>query len=356
MRVLDRYIIKTVCSAVALVMAVLLTLLALFLFINEQGFVGAGNYGNLQALRFVALNLPSVLFQFLPVAALIGTLLAIGAMAKNSELTVMRAAGVSVGRIALSVVMAGLLLVPVGMVTGEFLAPPLVQTARLHKAIDRNSSISLAGRDGAWVRDGNLILRANQQSAEGAFGGITAFELTESNRLRAVGRAARARETADGGWELTRFTQSRFDADAVSFNFSPSRKLDTRVGSAFFGIVARDPMELSVRELRAAIRYLDANGQETRRYRFSLWSIIARLVAIPLAMLLAVPFLFGSMRSVETGARVTLGMVLGLGYFILQRMVESGTIAFALDPLLLAWLPTLLLGTAVAVLFARVRA
>ena len=53
-------------------MMVLLTLLALFLFINEQGWVGVGNYGSLQALRFVLLNLPGQLLQFLPVAALIG--------------------------------------------------------------------------------------------------------------------------------------------------------------------------------------------------------------------------------------------------------------------------------------------
>ena len=159
-----------------------------------------------------------------------------------------------------------------------------------------------------------------------------------------MGRAASATERADGSWELREFAQSRFEDGRVAAVRAPSRRLTTHVSSAFLGLAASDPEELSLRELRSAIGYLHANGQDARRYRFAFWSMIARLVAIPLAVLLAVPFLFGSLRSSGNGARATLGLVLGLGYFILQRMVESGTIAFGLDPLLLAWLPTAVLA------------
>jgi lipopolysaccharide export LptBFGC system permease protein LptF len=72
-------------------------------------------------------------------------------------------------------------------------------------------------------------------------------------------------------------------------------------------------------------------------------------------MLLAVPLLLGFLRTAEGGARATLGLAVGMVYFIAQRMVESGTLAFGLDPLLLAWLPTLLLGSAVALLLWRAR-
>jgi lipopolysaccharide export system permease protein len=355
MRVLDRYIVWTVVGASAMVMAVLLTLLALFLFIGEQSDVGTGNYGSPQALNFVLLSLPTQLFQFLPIAALLGALLGMGALARGSELTVMRASGVSIGRIGVSVGIAGILLTVMAVLIGEFLAPPLAQMARASKAIARYSTINFARSGGAWVRDGELILRADRQAGGSAFRGILVFDLSGRNRLEAVGRAASATERADGGWELGEFAQTRFDEQGVTVVKAPSRPLNTRVSAAFLGLAAADPQELSLRELHSAISYLQANGQQARRYRFAFWSIVARVVAIPLAVLLALPFLFGSLRASGNGARATFGMVLGMGYFILQRMVASGTIAFGLDPLLLAWIPTVVLALAVTVLIARVR-
>jgi lipopolysaccharide export system permease protein len=67
------------------------------------------------------------------------------------------------------------------------------------------------------------------------------------------------------------------------------------------------------------------------------------------------PFVFGSLRSAGAGARAALGLVLGLGYFLLQQMVESGTLAFTLPPFLLAWVPTALLAAVVTALVARLR-
>jgi lipopolysaccharide export system permease protein len=355
MRVLDRYIVSAVGGAVALVMAVLLTLLALFLFISEQSDVGTGNYGSLQALRFVALNLPAHLFQFLPIGALLGALLGLGAMARNSEFTVMRAAGVSVARIGLSVVMAGVLVAMVAIGVGEFLAPPLTQMGRAHKAVDRYANISFAGRGGAWVRDGNRLLRAEGRAEAGAFGGITVFELTNDHRLGSVVQADSARLAEGGGWLLENAAGTEFAALAAHTRRDQARVLDTVVTGEFLGMAASDPDELSLRELHAAVGYLQRNQQDDRAYRFAFWSNIARIVAIPLAVLLALPFMFGSLRSSGGGAKATLGLVMGMGYFILQRLVASGTIAFALDPLLLAWLPTVALAIAVSVLTLRLK-
>jgi lipopolysaccharide export system permease protein len=354
MPVLDRYIIRSIGGAVVIVMMALLTLLALFLFINEQGWVGVGNYGHLQALRYVALNLPSQLLQFLPVGVLIGSLLAMGGLARHSELTVFRAAGVSVFRIGGSVFLAGLLVLPLALVTDEYLAPSLSRMARIHKAIERNGQISLAGPGGAWVRDGGLILRAGRSTGSG-YDSISVFEVGADNRLLAVGRAAGATERADAGWELRDYAWSAFDERGVRFGREAAHALAAGISPAFFAMIVADPADLSLRELWRTSRYLESTGLDSRRVRFAFWSHVARLAAIPLAALLALPFLFGSMRLVETGARATLGLGIGLGYFILQRMVESGTIAFGLNPLPLAWLPTALLVAALAALFARLR-
>ena len=185
--------------------------------------------------------------------------------------------------------------------------------------------------------------------------GLTWNSCPCSNRLAAVGTGGQTRELDGHQWELRDYSWTTFAADHVEFGKEPAHRLQSRVSPAFFSMMLADPAELSLRELRRTAQYLMANGQDARAFRFAFWSDVARLAAIPFAALLALPVLLGSQRLTETGARATLGLVLGLAWFILQRVVESGTLALRLEPLLLAWLPTLLLMAAVLLLFARLR-
>ncbi|MEN9705871.1 MAG: hypothetical protein RLZZ393_1750 [Pseudomonadota bacterium] len=353
MRVLDRYIVRTLIGAVSLVTLVLLVLLGLFMFISQQGELGTGSYTSIRALWFVLLNVPDQLFQFLPVATMMGALVGLGTLARGSELTVMRAAGISIRRIGLAAGMAGLLLAVLAFTVSEYVAPSLGQLAREQKALAKYDNISFAGQGGAWVRDGDLILQVDAQSAGGGFGGLTVFDIGGNGRLAGVGRAARATELPQGRWRLEGYAESRFGDPGVAAQRLPSRELDTRVSGTFLGVATADPTQMSARALWQIIAYLRDNGQETRVFEFALWSRLAKVVAVFFAALLALPFVFGSLRSSGAGARATQGLLLGLGYFLLQKMVESGTFAFSLDPLLLAWAPTLLLGAVVATLVAR---
>ena len=80
----------------------LLALGALFLFIGQQDDIGVGNYTAADALLYVLLNLPEQAWQLLPIAALIGSLMGLGTLARGSEITVIRATGISPVRIALA--------------------------------------------------------------------------------------------------------------------------------------------------------------------------------------------------------------------------------------------------------------
>lgn len=348
MRLLDRYIIRSVLAATALALAVLLVLMALFLYVNEQGWVGVGRYGNLQALRHVLLNLPATLLPFLPVAALLGALLAVGQLARGSELTVMRAAGVPVARIGAATGAAGLLLLPLALLVSEWLAPPLVRLARETRALEREEGISLT-RQGVWLRDGARILRADGAGS----GAVTMFELGDGQVLQAVTRAGAVRGLPAGGWEMDGATGTRLQDGAVARWSAAAAPLQLAAGADFFSIATSEPREMSLAALARAVDALRASGLDTRRHRFAFWAGVARLVAIPLAMLLAVPLLFGALRGAENAARATAGLVLGLAWYIAQRMVENGALAFDLPPALMALLPTLLLAAAVALLLAR---
>ena len=88
---------------------------------------------------------------------------------------------------------------------------------------------------------------------------------------------------------------------------------------------------------------------------FAFWSRISRTVGVLFAVLLAIPFVLGSMRSAGAGTRMMLGLMIGIGFFLLQRLIESGTVVFQLNPVLLAWIPTALLALVSFLLIARTR-
>jgi lipopolysaccharide export system permease protein len=355
MSVLDRYIVRTILGSVALVMMVLLVLGALATFMDQQDDVGTGNYTALGAFWYTLLNLPQLAYELLPITALIGSLIGLGSLARGSELTVIRAVGVSIGRLAGIAMLAGVLLIGLELLLGEVLAPAMQQAAREQKAFSKLANVSFSSGTGAWVRDGDLILNVAGQNSESQFGSMQVFELSPQHRLLAIGHAQRAVAGAKGTWLLSGYGESRFADDSVSSRPAGPRKLASNVSAGFLGLAVEDPKQLTNRALWRLISYYRANALDTREYVFAFWSRIARTVAIAFAVLLAIPFVLGALRSAGAGTRMMLGITLGLAFFLLQRLIESSTVVFKLDPVVLAWLPTALLATVTITLLARAR-
>ena len=354
MTVLDRYIVRTIIGSVLLVMSVFLVLGGLFIFIDQQDDIGVGHYNALNALWFTLLNLPQQAYELLPVTALMGSLLGMGSLARGSELVVVRATGVSVQRIAGAAAIAGLILIGVELLLGEVLAPPLHEAAKEQKAFSKFNNVSFGG-SGAWARDGNLIINVARQSGQRQFSGMQIFELSPDHRLRAIGHAAGATAGANRTWLLTDYTESRFTPERVIAPPLGQRLLESNVTAGFLGLAVESPAQLTSRKLLTMIRLLEDNSLSARDYLFALWSRLARTVAILFSVLLEIPFVLGSLRSAGAGTRMLMGMVAGIGLFLLQRLIDSGTVVFDLNPVLLAWLPTALLATVTLLLLARAR-
>jgi lipopolysaccharide export system permease protein len=352
---LDRYIALTVLGSVGLVLAVLLILGGLFNFMGEQSAVGVGHYGMSQALIFSLLNLPRFALDAFPAGVLIGSMLGVGVLARSHELIAMRASGMSKWRQSGTLLGCGLLLLLGGLVVGEFLAPRLEQLADERKALARYDNLNLAGAGGAWVRDGNLIINIAQQAPSSEFGGMLIFELTADNRLASVAHAERAANGAGRTWELGDYTESRFTGAGVDSRRDSLHRLDSAASVGFLQLAVVEPRKMAFGALYRAIRYLRANDLDVRAYQLAFWSGIARSAAIPFAVLFALPFGFGTMRAAGSGARTALGLVVGLVYFFMQRTVESGTVVFSLNPLLLALAPTVLLALVTLVHLQRTR-
>jgi lipopolysaccharide export system permease protein len=336
---------------------VLVALGALFLFIGQQDDIGVGSYTSTQSLLFVGLNLPSYVFQLLPVAALIGGLLGLGNLARGSELIVMRASGVTTMRFCIWLGVAGLVLAGVMFAVGEYVAPPLGQYSRQMKVFAKFDEFSLGGSRGTWVRDGDTIISVDQQSASARFGGIKVFELDSSRQLVSVARAESARVARDKVWKLEKYVETRFAADGSQSTVSKNeeREVRTRLSPEFLGLAVAEPEAMGFRDLRSYIAHLRRNDLQSGKFETAYWARIARLVAVMFVVMLALPFSVGSMRSSGQGARTVIGVLIGAGFVLLSRTLESSGQLFNLAPWLVGWIPTAVLAAITGVLLWRNR-
>jgi lipopolysaccharide export system permease protein len=354
MNTLDRYLYRTVLLYTLMTMAVLLALGALILFISQQGDVGTGSYSAGDAFLYTLLNLPQTAFELLPIGALIGALMGLGNLAAGSELVVTRASGVSVWRIAWPVGLAGLTLAVIMFGIGEYAAPHLSQLAKREKTIAKLADVSFAGTSSAWVKDGNRILRVQTGEVDQAFGGVSVFELDGPTRLRSIERAARI--VADPGrWSLHNVATSRFEKDKVEGETVSELTLHSTVNPEFLGLAATDPQMLTLHGLASYIDHLRRNSLETASYEIGYWSRIARLFAVIVVTLLALPFVFGPLRTTGAGTRTVFGALLGVVFFLITRTIENGGQLFNLNPALVGWLPTAVVGVCTLVAISRTR-
>jgi lipopolysaccharide export system permease protein len=354
MNIIDRYLYRTVIVYALMAMGVLLTLGALFLFISEQSDIGVGNYSAGDALLFTLLNLPQQAFDILPIAAMIGALMGLGNLASGSELVVTRASGVSVWRVAWPVALAGATLALAMYGIGEYAAPPMAQFAKREKTSEKLADVSFAGQSSAWVKDGNLIFRLQTGEVNGEFGGVTLF-LLNGSRLESIQRADRISIADPGQWRLHDVATTRFDADRVTAGSATESIISSTINPAFLGLAATDPDLLTLRGLASYIDHLRRNKLETASFEIGYWSRIARMVAVVVVSLLALPFVFGPLRTTGAGTRTVVGILLGVVFFLITRTVENGGQLFNMNPILVGWLPTLIVAACTAVAISRTR-
>lgn len=355
MRLLDRYLARSVLGYTLMVMAVLLSLAMLLTFIGQQDDIGQGSFGVSDAFLFTALSLPQQAYQLLPIGALMGAILGLGGLARDSELTVIRAAGVSVARIAGSAAIAGVVVAAAMWLLGEYLAPPAEQYARQHKIFSKFSQADIAGSRSAWVRQGPWFVNVRQQTADNAFGGVYVYRLAGDRSLELVGRAETAWQDPDGRWMLRHYAESRLGEERIESRGRDVEEAGAQFNADFLGLAVTDPRALPLRSLRSYVAYLRANDLESQSYEIAFWARIARLVAAVVVCIFAVPFALGPLRSAGAGARTVLGIMTGVLFFLLSQTLENSGRVYGIDPLLVAWGPTALLGIAAVIAIRRVR-
>jgi len=352
--ILRQYMMRTILLTTALVLVVLLALVGLFEFIAELDDT-RGDYQTPQVILYVALRLPNLAFEMLPIAALIGSLLGLGALAGNSEIVVMRSAGLSVTRLAGMVAVSGLVMLVITGLIGEFIGPPLDLYARDMRMEARFQNDDARLGNATWVKDGPVYLHLERISSEFEFGSIYLFRFNKNYQLQSIAKAENSGIDDADNWILENLRETRFRDDGVQAVQSSVAVESFEVNAELLGSSLAKPLSLSARGLIVYIDYLKRNNLDASQYESELWYRASRTMTVLIMPILALAFVFGSLRSGGAGSRLMIGVIVGLAYYLASETLANSGQVFDLNPALVNWLPSLVLCLITLVAIARIR-
>ncbi|MCA6063985.1 LPS export ABC transporter permease LptG [Thalassolituus marinus] len=338
MKQLDAYVARNVFWATVVVVLVIVGLDAIFTLVDELDQL-KGGYQFMQALEFMALRLPRRAYEYMPMACLIGCLAGLGTMAANSELTVMRAAGISVGRISLAVLKPMALLMILSMTVAEFAIPVLERIAQSQKAVAQGKDDVLSNKGkGYWHREGNDFMRFTAVEPGGVLHGVTLYEFDvdwELQRVRSATRAIYQRSH----WQMENVKDVLVFADRSEVRNLSSAMWNTELTPESLSVVMVQPRDMSISGLFTYTRYLEKQGLNSDNYLLSFWRKVTQPLGTFALVILGISFIFGPLRAVTPGYRIFSGILVGLIYKYAEEMLAPASIVFGFAPIWASIIP-----------------
>ncbi len=357
MTILFRYLAKEIAVATAFLLLALLALFALFDLIRELGELGKGGYGLKAALLYVTLSQPAHVVVIFPVAALLGTLYAISRLSTQSELTVMRASGLSLGRLAMLAAFIGAIFSVIIFAFGEFIAPAAETLAKKTRLSATTSVVASKFRSGFWVKDERSFINIQNVTSDTELIKLRIFEFDQSFRLQSIRVAASAKYAENNRWTLSDVELTTFEGGTQNSRarIVKSATLDwaSAITPNLLSVLKVKPEEMSIGNLSAFIDHLRDNKQNSTRYEVALWSKVFQPIGVIIMMLLAIPFAIQSTRAGGVGAMLVLGTMVGIGAYFLNQLLGHLTVLNDWSPIVIAASPLLAFFLIAAVLLIR---
>ena len=356
MNTLDRYIGKSILGSIFATLLTLVGLSAIIKFVEQFRSVGKGTYDIWQAVAFTGLTIPKDIETFFPMAALLGALMALGNLASRSELVVMQAAGFSRFKIGMAVMKTALPLVLLTMVIGEWGIPQTEQFARDMRARALSGGSMLSMKNGVWAKDGNNFVFVRRVTDEAKLNDIYIYTFDQHRNLTELKHANQASYSEDESkWTLRQVNHSMISKDEITTSNRLSEKWETNLTPDKLGAVSLRPTSLSISGLYNYISFLRETGQDVSRFELTFWRKIFQPVSVGVMMLLALSFIFGSLRSVTAGARIVTGIFFGFLFYVVNEIFGQMSVVYNMPAVFGALMPSLLFIVMIWWLLSRKR-
>ena len=353
MLLLDRYLFLALIRGGG---SVLLGLLGLFGFIElaeQLEDVGKGTFSSLDALRIVAFSLPRIGIDLLPVACLLGTVVGLGALASQSEITAMRAGGLGVRRLTRPLfILLGVVIGTVAVLQ-QFIVPDFERrSAALRAHALANTTVQDKEH---WTRSESSLVRVGDVRYGMVPLDIEIYEFDQGGRIVRLTQAASADVLRPGEWLLHEVTTTRLDAAEVHQSRVDRLPWRNRIGAEQLAAFVQADNALAPTDLADYIGYLQDNGLDAHRYTLVLWNQLSLPIALAAMALLGVPFVMGSTRTLPLGARLTLGGMVGILFYLLERTATQVGLLYQLPAPLMSLAPDLMALTVALAALSRKR-
>jgi lipopolysaccharide export system permease protein len=342
---IDRYIGRQILYSSVSILLLLVILQSSFSFISELGDTDRGNYGVSDAIIYIGLMLPTHILTFFPMSVLIGALFALGNMASNSELTVLRASGVTTWRIAGSAIKASLLLMFVVIIISEWVAPYSTKSAKQLRTTAISGGELGFSKTGLWAKRDNEIIQVQNSLNDDELRGITIYQLNENNSLDGIVKAEKASRIGNL-WELSQVVETQFLADNIKTVKDSKRIWLKPLNQEQLDTLILEPEALNISGLIRYLEYLAQNGLETEVHELALWRKVMQPIVIAVMVFLATSFVFGPMRDVSMGAKILSGVMLGFGFHLASQSFGPVSLLFNIWPFIGAVAPLVIFASA----------
>jgi lipopolysaccharide export system permease protein len=343
-----------VLSSIGLVTLMLIGLQIFILFVNQLEDLGKYDYGMTQATVFVLLQLPYQVYLFFPMASLLGSLIGLGVLANHSELVVMRAAGMSIGQITLSVLKASLIVIVLVTSIGELLVPMMAQYANDYKTNAISGGQAIRTAQGIWVRYGNDFISISEILPNKVLNHVYQFRFDSDHKLILAREIKEARFT-NQAWEAYEVKQTEFFENNTKASTYDHIAWDVSLKPNVLMISSIEPDEMTLHELNRYLREQKRSKQNVHIYKLAFYQRIMQPFTTMVMMILAIPFIFGPLRSSTMGSKLLVGATVGFGFHIVNRFFGPVSTVFQWPAEIAALGPTLVFALLGIYLMRRIR-
>jgi len=323
LKIYERHLAKEIYATTGLVLLAFLMLFAFFDLIHQLESIGKGGYQIQHALAYVTLTLPGRLYELFPIGVLIGSLYALTVLARHSEITVLRAAGLSTRDLLISLAKIGLVFAAITLMVGEFVAPPAERAAQQLRLKAMGSLVAQEFRSGLWVRDEKSFVNVREVLPDTSLRNVRVFEFDERFQLLSISEAERGRYVKDGDWILDGVVRTVFTGEAARVERFTEMSWKSALNPDLLAVLLVVPERMSLINLYLFIRHLSGNQQKTERYDIAMWKKLIYPLAALVMLALALPFAYMQDRMGAVSIRVFAGIMLGIGFHMLNGLFSS---------------------------------
>ena len=340
MKKIDRYIAQNIYGLTGIVALALVAIYTFISFVADIDQTGQGSFGIGKLLAYTLMLMPDALYTLLPIIAMLGTLMGLGSLASQGELTAMRAAGVSLMRIGRATILAGLLLGLFSLLLGDWLAPEGIRLAEAYRSSARYGvQPGISGKP-VWLREGTHVFHIQRLLAEDHIADVEVFSLKPDFSLASTMHVDDG-HYAGGKWDFSGVRVTQFDEQGAHASHQATLQWEGNLSPEVLHLFVLEADTLSAPGLARLIAYLDLNNLDASQYRLALWRKLVAPVTVVAMMLFAVPFVIGPLRNTGAGQRLLVGVLIGVAFYVLNEVCASLGQLYGWPPSIAAATPTL---------------